>query len=95
MDIIFGTDIWSLLLVLLTQDMPFLVARILILTHFRLAKNYMIYFLTIKNFLVCILGVYEMAVSVVEAMEKRKNKVSITIIEKSLSLRKATDLLEK
>ena len=78
---IFGTEIWSLAYIFLTQDFPFLITRVLILASFKLEKNYMIYFLAIKNFLLCILEIYRIAVLFIEEKRKHEKKKRTKLVQ--------------
>lgn len=51
LNIILGTEIWSLIFVFMVQDGPFFIIRLIILLTYDLEKNYMIYFLVVKNFI--------------------------------------------
>lgn len=74
LDYILGTEIWSLMLAFLTQDFPFLLARLAILISFRLDKNYMLYYLAIKNFVLCILEIYRIVILFLN--EKKSNNIN-------------------
>lgn len=50
LDIIFGTPIWTLILMLCVQDIPFFITRIVILTTIeKTSKNYTLYLFAVKN----------------------------------------------
>ena len=70
-DVVFGTEIWSLILIFLTQDFPFFILRIVIMVSYRLSKNYMIYFLVSKNFVLLILELYRIYAIYLEEKENR------------------------
>ena len=64
------TEIWSIFLVLFTQDGPFLVVRIISIVYYGI-HTYSNYFFTTKNMLIIILQVYRI---VVLCLEHRQNK---------------------
>ena len=74
MDLLFGTEIWSVALVFITQDLPFFITRILILCNFQLDKNYMLYFFTVKNFLLCLFEINRIFVLIKSKCETDKQK---------------------
>ena len=57
-DICFGTEIWSILVVMFTQDLPFFVVRVLLVFYFHLFSdmNFLIYI--IKNGVLLIVDLY-------------------------------------
>jgi hypothetical protein len=58
-DSFFGTEIWSQVFVMLTQDIPFFVIRLIILVNFEsTTRNYTFYFFIIKNFFLVIFELY-------------------------------------
>lgn len=61
-DIILGSEIWSIGLIFLLQDFPFFIARLVILINFELSKNYMIYYMLIKNFILCAIEIYRIII---------------------------------
>jgi len=62
-DSLFGTEMWSQFFVMLTQDIPFLVVRLIILTNFESTlRNYTFYFFTAKNFLLVLFKIYRILV---------------------------------
>lgn len=54
-------DIWSTVEALFIQDGPFLVVRLVVMIHFSVIHQMLIFF-AIKNFLVVILNVYRLSV---------------------------------
>lgn len=55
----FGTEIWALFMVLLFQDLPFAILRILILVYYKqLSKNYTLYFFAAKNLILSFYEIY-------------------------------------
>ena len=71
-----STEIWSLFLIFILQDMPFFILRILILVYADLSKNYMIYFLISKNFILILTELYRIYVIFCDEM-KRKSKQNL------------------
>jgi hypothetical protein len=50
LDVVFGTEMWLLIFMLLFQEIPFFIIRVVILTSFeKTSKNYTLYFMGIKN----------------------------------------------
>ena len=73
--LLFGTDIWSLLLVLLLQDLPFSIIRLLILIFYnQLSKNYTLYFFVIKNLMLAASEIYLVCLIIFEERKKFKKK---------------------
>lgn len=79
MSIFFGTEIWSVLLMLFVQDLPFLITRLIVLAKYPIAKSTNLYYLTIKNCVLCILEVYRL---VILFMKERKHIKRIEIRKK-------------
>ena len=66
-DLVLGTEIWALLVILITQDLPFFVIRLLILFSYdKLQKNYNLYFFVVKNFILVIFEFYYIISIVIE-----------------------------
>jgi hypothetical protein len=61
-DILLSTEAWSLILSLLTQEVPSLLVRLIIIATNENLLKYSMYFFAIKNFLVSILLVYRIVV---------------------------------
>ena len=57
-DYIFGNESWSVALVMLTQDLPFLIVRIYVIASFTLTENFTIYYFTIKNAILVTIEMY-------------------------------------
>ncbi|KAL4640112.1 transmembrane protein 26 isoform X1 [Arapaima gigas] len=55
------TDLWNIVDNLLIQDGPFLMARFTLMAHFKVVHQ-MLFFFTIKNFLVVVLNFYRLCV---------------------------------
>lgn len=71
LDLVFGTEIWSLFLIFFIQDFPFFILRCIIMKNYTLSRNYMIYFLVTKNFVLLIVELYRIyAIYLVEVHEK-------------------------
>ena len=52
LDVLFGTCAWNLVFMLLIQDIPFFIMRLIILTTFeKTSKNYSLYLFSLKNVL--------------------------------------------
>lgn len=78
-DIIFGSEIWAIGLIFFLQDFPFLIGRLIILINFKLSKNYMIYYMIIKNFILCAIEIYRIMILYKEEVHKEsENKAKDT-----------------
>jgi hypothetical protein len=60
LDYVFGSDAWSVLLICLTQDLPFFIIRFYVITKYskNLRYNYTIYFFFLKSFVLLVLEIY-------------------------------------
>lgn len=78
-------DVWGIALNITLQDAPFLVFRLLIITHFKII-SYMNVFFTCKNTLVILLQLYRLYVVYSENKKKEEKEdmelTSISIISK-------------
>jgi hypothetical protein len=75
--LIFGTEIWSLLLVFIIHDLPFSIIRLLVLVHYehKLSKNYTLYFFVIKNLVLSTCELYYISLLILKHLEEhKKNK---------------------
>lgn len=57
-DHLFGNESWSVALVMLTQDLPFLIVRICVIATFNVTENFTIYYFTIKNAILVTIELY-------------------------------------
>ena len=71
LDIALSTEIWSLFLIFISQDMPFFILRILILVYDDLSKNYMIYFNISKNFILILTELYRIYVIFSDEIQRK------------------------
>ena len=70
-DYMFGTEIWALVLVMFTQDLPFFIIRLLVLINYpNLQSNYTAYFFVVKNFILIIFTIYYVTSIVIEIKKK-------------------------
>ena len=90
-DVVFGTEIWSLFLVFLTQDFPFFILRVMILANHDLTKNYMILFLVSKNFILLILEIYRIYAIYVE---EKENRIEPHKIDNQMEYKKMENFVE-
>ena len=90
-DTVFGTEIWSLILIFLTQDFPFFVLRVMILANHDLSKSYMIFFLVSKNFILLILEVYRIYAIYVE---EKENRIEPHKIDNDMEYKKMENFVE-
>ena len=73
-DILFGTEIWALIIVLLCQDLPFFIIRLLILfENQKLQQNYNLYFFVVKNFILVFFELYYIVSIILEQKELKKH----------------------
>ena len=72
MDIIFGTKLWSICLVMLTQDLPFLIFRLLLVFYFNNYNDLTVYFYIIKNCILVCLDFYRLYFIVRDFSKSRK-----------------------
>ena len=91
LDIIFGTEIWSLLFSLLTQDTPFFIMRFFILVNYEsTSKNYTLYFFVIKNFALCLFEIYRIIILFSRTNKKKRFNSNLnyenTFIFKNLNI---------
>ena len=71
-DIMFGTELWRLLLLCFTMDLPFFIMRVYIWARYETtSKNYTLYFLLAKNFLTVVFLAKKIVNIVLEEMPKR------------------------
>lgn len=89
MDYVFGTEIWSLLLVFIVQDFPFLIVRCIIMIKYELESNYTLYYLFGKNLILCTLEIYRVIVIIIE------KRVEDTKIEPEEEIEKKSNVVEK
>lgn len=88
-EVVFGTEIWSLILIFLTQDFPFFILRVMIMVCNDLSKNYMIYFLVSKNFILLILEVYRIYAIY---LEEKENRIELNKIESDIKISQTQNL---
>ena len=75
LDLIFSTEIWSLLFSLLTQDFLFFIIRLIVLIYYEsTSKNYTLYFFVVKNFILCIFQIYRIIVIIIEEFQENQNQ---------------------
>jgi uncharacterized membrane protein len=73
-DLVFGTEIWALIIVLLCQDLPFFIMRLLILFNVQiLHQNYNFYFFVVKNFILVFFDIYYIVSIILEQKELKKH----------------------
>jgi hypothetical protein len=72
-DILFATEAWSLILSLVTQEIPCLVVRIIIIFTIDTLKQFAVYFFALKNLLMIILLVYRIIQVTHRVYAKEKN----------------------
>ena len=78
LDFLLGNESWSVLLICLTQDLPFLIIRLYILavSYNSIQNNYTIYFFLIKNFILVLLEIYRVISLYCEESLQNKTKVN-------------------
>ena len=75
-DFVFGSEVWAIVFVLVTQDLPYLIVRILIVTRLSLYVSATLYFFVLKNIALCILDVYRIERIIRAIYAKKKNKIA-------------------
>ena len=81
-DLVFGTEIWALIIVLLCQDLPFFIIRSLILFEVKkVQQNYNLYFFVVKNFILVFFELYYIASIVLEQRYHKRQKYKDNDIE--------------
>ncbi len=79
--LVFGTEIWSLLFVFITQELPFTVLRLIVMIHYKhLSKNYTLYFFVIKNLVLSVIELYYIGVILANHIKKRKKEKNKELI---------------
>lgn len=68
---VLGTEIWSLALTFIVQDFPFLVVRLVVIFRFSIDSS-PIFYLLVKNIILCILEIYRIVHLVIE----KRNEIS-------------------
>jgi hypothetical protein len=62
-DLLFGTEIWAILVTFVFQDALFFIIRLMVLLRYQsTTKNYTLYFFVIKNFVLCLFELYRIVV---------------------------------
>jgi hypothetical protein len=81
-DLVFGTEIWALIIVLLFQDLPFFIIRLLILFEVKkVQQNYNLYFFVVKNFILVFFELYYIVSIVIEQKYHKRQKYKDEDIE--------------
>jgi hypothetical protein len=79
--LVFGSEIWALCFILLFQDIPFFLIRLIILIEYTsFAKNYSIYFYVAKNFCLCLFEMYR--ITIIYFAERNHNAPQTTAAAK-------------
>ena len=64
---VFGTEIWALIVVLLFQDLPFFIVRLMLLIYNDVLQgNYNLYFFVAKNFILIFFELYYIISIIIE-----------------------------
>lgn len=69
---VFATEMWSVLMIFLTQDFPFCIIRTLIVFNFGTEKNYLLYFFVVKNYVLVAFEIYLVANLILDERHRRK-----------------------
>ncbi len=89
--LVFGSEIWALCFILLFQDIPFFMIRLLILIKYSsLKKDYSIYFYVVKNFFLCLFELYRIAI--IYFVEKNHHSLQPTTTETTARKEKEKDI---
>ncbi len=63
----FGTEIWAIILIMLVQDLPFLIIRSIILIYYpNVQSNYTLYFFVAKSFILVLFELYYIIIIISE-----------------------------
>ena len=57
-ELFFCTELWAVVFILIFQDLPFLIIRMIVIIEYGVFNNYLLYFLLIKNYVICLFGIY-------------------------------------
>ena len=82
-DIMLGSEIWSILFVFITQDFPYLIVRILIVSKLSINVSATLYFFILKNIALCILCVHRVE-RIIKEILRKNNKIDNKSIELSI-----------
>lgn len=83
-DIVFGTEIWSLLLVCFTMDLPFFIMRFYLLaTYEYTSQNYTLYFFLIKNLLLVVFELYKVFIILIEELSEEDEEIEDANLQKA------------
>lgn len=74
-DILLGSEVWSILLVLVTQDLPYLIVRLVIMFKLGINVNATLYFFVLKNITLCIIDIYRIKSIIIEMEKEKHNKI--------------------
>ena len=80
----FSTEAWTIILISLTQDLPSLILRLIILVNCGFAVQSTLYFFTIKNFLLLVIQILRVRVLFLEF--KELNAQALKMISPGISL---------
>ena len=72
-ELLFCTEIWAILVILLLMDLPFFIIRLVIIIKYGVDKSYLIYFMLVKNALLCILDLNVLMNSFLDERFLKKN----------------------
>jgi hypothetical protein len=78
LDIVLGSEIWSIFFVLLTQELPYLIVRLLIVSKLNINVTATLYFFILKNIALCILCVHRIE-RIIKEILRKNNKISNTV----------------
>ena len=81
-EMFFCTELWALIFVFFAQDLPFLIMRFYIILYFGVEKNYLLYFLLVKNVFLVFFGLYfgsKIVMEEIKAIKKRTKKASLIL----------------
>lgn len=78
LDIVLGSEIWSIFFVLLTQELPYLIVRLLIVSKLNINVTATLYFFILKNIALCILCVHRIE-RIIKEILRKNNKICNTL----------------
>ena len=74
-DILLGSEVWSILLVLVTQDLPYLIVRLVIMFKLGINVSATLYFFVLKNITLCVIDIYRIKSIIIEMEKEKHNKI--------------------
>ena len=73
-----ATEIWAIFFIFLTQELPYLVVRLLIVSKLNINVTATLYFFTLKNIALCIICVHRIE-RIIKEILRKNNKICLSI----------------